>query len=289
MLGRPRASRSPLKFRMLAPREREPVLEWLAGDPCSNLQLMDMVAAVGEMHPLGEGTPQVLVAWEGGKVIGAAGLRPSVVLDSRLDARLVDLLLPYVASIESGLIKSLESVVTPFWERLAAQGRVAVIDRSETAYLVTASELSDVEMPVDARLRPARRADLDALVYAASSSLRSEGRPDPSEADPVGFRRWVRGRLRRARVVECDGSVVFVGYADVRRGEGWLIQGVFTWPEMRQRGLAAAGMHGLAREAFEHGAEHVQLAVVDGNEAALGLYRRLGFRSFAALRTVLFS
>jgi len=289
MLARPHGSRSPLQFRMLAPRERGPVLEWLAGDPCSNLQLMDMVAAVGEMHPLGDGTPQVLVAWEEGKVIGAAGLRPSVVLDSRLDPRLVDLLLPYVVSIESGLIKSLESVVTPFWERLAAQGRVAVIDRSETAYLVTASELSDVETPVAARLRPARRADLDALVYAASSSLRSEGRPDPSEGDPVGFRRWVRGRLRRARVVECDGSVVFVGYADVRRSEGWLIQGVFTWPEMRQRGLAAAGMHGLAREAFEHGAEHVQLAVVDGNEAALGLYRRLGFRSFAALRTVLFS
>ena len=289
MLGRPRGSRSLLKFSMLAPRERGQVLEWLAGDPCSNLQLMDMVAAVGEMHPLGEGTPQVLVAWEGGKVIGAAGLRPSVVLDSRLDPRLVDLLLPYVASIESGLIKSLESVVTPFWECLAAQGRVAVIDRSETAYLVTANELSDVETPVDARLRPARRADLDALVYAASLSLRSEGRPDPSEGDPVGFRRWVRGRLRRARVVECDGSVVFVGYADVRRSEGWLIQGVFTWPEMRKRGLAAVGMHGLAREAFEHGAEHVQLAVVDGNEAALGLYRRLGFRPFAALRTVLFS
>jgi len=265
------------------------VLEWLAADPRPNLQLMDMVGAVGEMHPLGEGTPQVLVAWEGGRVIGAVGLRPSLVLDSRFDPRLVDLLVPYVASIESGLLKSLESVVTPFWERLAVQGRVALIDRTETAYFVTAGDLVEVKIPVDQRLRPARRGDLDALVYAASSSLRSEGRPDPSQSDPVGFRRWVRGRLRRARVVECEGSVVFVGYADVRRSEGWLIQGVFTWPEMRQRGLAAAGMYGLAREAFDKGTEHVQLAVVDGNEAALGLYRSLGFHPFAELRTILFS
>ncbi|MBW2417010.1 MAG: GNAT family N-acetyltransferase [Deltaproteobacteria bacterium] len=278
-----------MKLRLLAPRERSSVLECLARDPRPNLQLMDMAAGVGEMHPLGEGSPQVLVAWEGGKVVGVAGLRPSLVLDSRFDSRIIDLLVPHVASIESGLIKSPESVVTPFWERLASQGREALIDRSETGYLVTAGDLADVKPPARARLRPAQRSDLDALVYAASSSLRAEGRPDPSESDPAGFRRWVRGRLRRARVIECKGSVVFVGYADVRRSEGWLIQGVFTWPEVRRRGLAAAGMYGLALEAFDQGAEHVQLAVVDGNEAALGLYRGLGFRPFAELRTILFT
>jgi ribosomal protein S18 acetylase RimI-like enzyme len=250
---------------------------------------MEMVAGVGEAHPLGEGSPQVLVAWDRGEVVGAAALRPSLVLDARLDPRLLELFIPYVASVESGLIKSLESVVTPLWERLAAQGRVALIDRSETAFLVRPDDLVEVKIPSDARLRTARRSDLDALVYAASSSLRAEGRPDPSESDPPGFRRWVQGRLQRARIVECQGRVAFVGYADVRRREGWLVQGVFTWSEMRRRGLAAAGMYSLVREAFEQGAEHVQLAVVDGNEAALGLYRGLGFRPFASLRTVLFT
>ena len=82
--------------------------------------------------------------------------------------------------------------------------------------------------------------------------------------------------------------MVFVAYADVRRPEGWLIQGVYTWPEVRRRGYARRGMDSIIREAFASGASHVQLAVVDGNEPAAALYRELGFESFAELRTILF-
>ncbi|MCA9509339.1 MAG: GNAT family N-acetyltransferase, partial [Myxococcales bacterium] len=130
---------------------------------------------------------------------------------------------------------------------------------------------------------------LEALVHAARASLREEGRPDPFDGDPTGFRRWVRGRLERARVVERDGRVAFVGYADVRRPEGWLVQGVYTWPEARRTGLAAAGMSAIVEEGFEAGAGHVQLAVVDGNAPAMSLYAKLGFRPFDTLRTILFA
>jgi ribosomal protein S18 acetylase RimI-like enzyme len=58
---------------------------------------------------------------------------------------------------------------------------------------------------------------------------------------------------------------------------------------MRRRGFAAAAMSGLVDEALEAGAEHIQLAVIEGNEPALNLYRKLGFYSFARLRTVLFT
>jgi len=63
---------------------------------------------------------------------------------------------------------------------------------------------------------------------------------------------------------------------------------VFSWPEMRRQGFAAGGMTKLIEEAFESGTEHVQLAVIEGNDAALGLYRGLGLTPFANLRTVLF-
>ena len=42
-------------------------------------------------------------------------------------------------------------------------------------------------------------------------------------------------------------------------------------------------------EAVEAGADHVQLTVIDGNEPALRLYARLGFRSYGRIRTILFS
>ena len=83
--------------------------------------------------------------------------------------------------------------------------------------------------------------------------------------------------------------MAFVAYADVRCHEGWLLQGVYTWPEFRRRGLAAAGVSLLCGQAFSEGAEHVQLAVVDGNRPGEALYEGLGFRSFAKLRTILFS
>ena len=86
---------------------------------------------------------------------------------------------------------------------------------------------------------------------AARESLREEGRPDPFEGDVRNFRRWVRGRLPRARVVDSDaGRIVFVGYADVQRRDGWLLQGVYTWPEARGRGYASRGVSALCREAF---------------------------------------
>ena len=131
--------------------------------------------------------------------------------------------------------------------------------------------------------------DLEPLVYAARESLREEDRPDPFAGDASSFRRWVLGRVSRARVVECDGEIRFVGYADVQRPEGWLIQGVYTFPEMRGQGLAAVGVSDLCRRAFAAGTGHVQLAVVEGNAPGIGLYEKLGFRPVGRLRTILFT
>ncbi len=75
----------------------------------------------------------------------------------------------------------------------------------------------------------------------------------------------------------------------MRRSEGWLLQGIYTWPRFRRRGIASFGLSELCREAFRAGTDHVQLAVVDGNIAAQRLYEKLGFRAQAKLRTILFT
>ena len=195
---------------------------------------------------------------------------------------------PYFEAIETGLVKSSREIVDLLWRRLERRGKRPVIDRIEHALSLRPGALRGVETPSDVRLRPAVARDLEALVHAARASLREEGRPDPFDGDPAGFRRWVRGRLVRARVAERGGEVCWVGYADVRRSEGWLVQGVYTWPDHRRLGIAGAGMSALAGEAFAQGAEHVQLAVVAGNEPALALYAKLGFEAFDELRTILF-
>lgn len=274
----------------IAAHERDSVVEHLLRDARANLMLLDLVAGARAEPAHGEVQTQIVVAREDGRIVGVAALRPSVVLDAAMDERVIDSLVPFLDRIGVGLVKSPAPIVGALWQRLRRVGRRrALIDRFETAYALGAESLGCVPGDGPGALRPALASDLDPLVYAARESLREEGRPDPFAGDIRGFRSWVAARVPRARVVEDSDEIVFVSYADVQRAEGWLLQGIYTWRQQRRRGFARRGTAAACREAFASGADHVQLAVIEGNEAAGELYEGLGFRAFGRLRTILFS
>jgi RimJ/RimL family protein N-acetyltransferase len=278
-----------LRVRPLRSRDREAALAYLDRAPLLNLVLADLVLRLGETSPGPGPAPEVLGAWRGRELAGVAGLAPSVVFDAAAEREVLEAFFPYLTRVGSGLVKSTEEVVGPLHAWLAAEGRRVLLDRIEIGFALEADE-ARLRGPSPAQhVRPANLLDLDALVEAARQSLLEENRPDPTESDPIGFRRWVRGRVRRAVVVEQSNQLGFVGYADVQCPRGWLLQGVFTWPGFRRRGLAAVGVSELCRRAFASDGAHVQLAVIEGNEAAARLYEGLGFRRFARLRTLLFS
>jgi ribosomal protein S18 acetylase RimI-like enzyme len=278
-----------VKGRLLSAGDRRAALDRLAGSPRRNLFLLDVVHQVGRPPAPHEVPAQVLGAWQGPRLVGLAAIRPSLVLEAELDGEVLEAFWPTIDALESGLVKSARDPVDALWAHLGAIGRRALLDRLERIHRVGPGSFRPAPVPPGAKVRRAELRDWESLVTAARASLREEQRPDPFDGDPTGFRLWVRGRIKRARVVEVDGRVVFVGYADVRRREGWLIQGVYTWPEFRQRGYAAAGMTALVEEAVAAGADHVQLAVVEGNRPALRLYERLGFEADEWLRTILFA
>jgi RimJ/RimL family protein N-acetyltransferase len=275
--------------RLVRRSDRKPVGAYLALDPLGNLPLLDQVARLGSPPAPGEMRSEVAVARRGDAIVGVVGLRPTVIFDAAVAPEAIEAFLPFVESLGVGLVKSAAGVVDLLWSQLAPRAPGGgVVDRYEIAYVLRrdCSRLCD---PAGRALaRPAAGADLDPLVIAARESLREEGRPDPFAGDVSGFRRWVSGRVGRAWVIESEGRIGFVAYADVQRPEGWLVQGVYTWPELRGRGLATAGVSDLCREAFAAGADHVQLAVVEGNVPGVRLYERLGFEPFARLRTILF-
>lgn len=275
--------------RALHADDRTAAVDYLRRDAVANLYLIDLVERLGAPAEPGESRTEIVGAWRDDAFVGIAGLRPSVVLDAAIDRDAIEALLPYFESLSVGLVKSSASAVDELWARMAQRRtRRAIVDRIEIGYLLR----SDADL-VDARpgekFRLARRGDLNDLVYAARESLREENRPDPFSGDVRGFSRWVRGRMPRARVVESDARIAMVGYADVQRAVGWLLQGIYTWPECRRRGFGAFGVSELCREALASGADHVQLAVVEGNDAAARLYEGLGFEPFAKLRTILFA
>jgi len=269
--------------------DRAAVLRHLARDPLANLSLLDMTERLGRRPAPSELRPEVAATWHGDDVAAVAGLRPSVVFDSAADEAAIEALLPLVEAFGVGLVKSPERTAGALWAQLVRRSpRRPLLDRQETAYVLRgiAERTPATGSPA---VRRARDSDLDLLVVAARESLRAEGRPDPFDGNPRGARRWVKGRLSRARVIEDRGRIVFVGYADVQRREGWLLQGVYTWPEARGRGIARAGVAALCREAFAAGANHVQLTVVEGNDPGVRLYEGLGFEPFERVRTILFT
>jgi RimJ/RimL family protein N-acetyltransferase len=278
-----------LRARIVEAADRDAAIRHLAHDSLSNLFLLDLAAQLGRRPAPGEARAELVAVWRGDEIAAVAGLHPTVMLDARADREAVSAFLPFVDRLQVGLIKCLLPIADELWSQLTRiQERRVIVDRIETAYALLARDAAPIGEPPRAVVRRARDSDLEELVIAARESLREEARPDPFLGDVAGFRRWVRGRVARARVVECAGRVAMVGYADVQRFEGWLLQGIYTWPEFRKRGLASLGVSKLCQEAFEAGSEHVQLAVVDGNDVAERLYRKLGFKPFAKLRTILF-
>lgn len=277
-----------IEVRTLRTRERARALERLRPHARDDLFLMDLVHQVGRPAP-GDVEAEVLGAWRGDELVGLASVRPTIVLESELADEVARALLRTLATLSSGLVRAPARLVEPLWAELSRRGRRALVDRLEASLVAEPGAAPLPEPPAGVRIRPATPDDLDPLVDAARASLREENRPDPFLGDPRGFRRWVASRLANALVADRGGRVVWVGYADVRLPEGWLLQGVYTWPDVRRQGLAAAGVGALCRLAFESGADHVQLSVVEGNQAALALYARLGFRPHATLRTLLFA
>lgn len=287
-----------LRALRLSAEDRGRALDLLLSAPEDNLVLIDQVERLAESLPGGELPPQIHGTFDGERLTAVAALRPGIALSHGIDERALAALRPALSRIPTGLLKSERATVAKLWPELARVGREALIDRIELAYRLNSRSFvsprpgSGAGLPTasstTATARPARIGDLASLVYAARASLWEEQRPDPAVRDPVGFARWVESRIGHARVV-CEGErVVFVAYADVRRRQGWLVQGVYTWPDVRRRGHARLGMTALLAEAFAAGAAHVQLAVVSGNERASRLYRQLGFEPFAELRTILF-
>jgi ribosomal protein S18 acetylase RimI-like enzyme len=286
--GERAGERGRLKARLLKAADRAAAVALLEREPLHNLQLLDLASRLGERAVATEVTPQLVGAFRGRELLGVASLRPSLGVDFHADEQMLDLWMPFLEVVPSGLMKGSWDTVSSLWQRFSDSGRGFIVDRAETAYRASREKAVFVDAPPGVEVRCACQADLGDLVAAARASLREEGRPDPFDGDPVGFRRWVRGRLHRARVIVKEDRVLFVGYADVRRSEGWLVQGVYTFPEARRCGFASAGMSALVREAFDAGADHVQLAVVSGNAPAARLYEQLGFEAFGELRTVLF-
>ena len=144
--------------------------------------------------------------------------------------------------------------------------------------------LVDMSAPV----RRATRDDVEALTIAAASMHREE-MGDPLPVDPSAW------RARMTALVDLGwswvwmerGNVVFKAELSAWTPEAVQIQGVFTHPGKRRRGVATAALSQVCRTLLEQ-VPVCSLYVNHENETALRLYARLGFERAGDFATVFY-
>ena len=138
-------------------------------------------------------------------------------------------------------------------------------------------------------LRAARADDLPILVPAAAAAHELELGIDPLSRDADSFRWRTSTQIEEGRSwlwVE-DGVVLFKAEASAWTPRAVQLAQVWTDPEARGHGYATRGLADLIRLLLDW-VPAVTLFVRSENDAAIGLYEKVGMRKVLEYRSVLF-
>jgi predicted GNAT family acetyltransferase len=274
-------------LRVLGPADLPAVIEILGRDPVANVFVASRVASVG-LEPLRLG----------GEMWGH-------LVDGRLDAlcHAGANLVPVQAGPDAqrafaerarrqgrrcASIVGPKGAVAPMWGLLEPAWGPARDVRPNQPLMSIATPSPVREDPGVRRVRPD---ELDTILPACVAMFTEEVGVSPTVGDG--------GATYRARVGELiaagrafarieDGRVVFKAEIGSATDEACQVQGVWVPPELRGRGLSAAGMAAVVNEALRSIAPVVSLYVNDYNAAARATYRRVGFEDAGTFMSVLF-
>jgi len=133
-------------------------------------------------------------------------------------------------------------------------------------------------LPAPDGFRRATPGDVPWLLEAHAAMCREDLGRDLVARDPAAYERYFRelARLGRVFVVEREGRPVHKLEIPLVAGGAWLIEGVYTIPAARRRGVARAAVAHVTSLVARAGGIAC-LHVNRDNEGALSLYRDLGY------------
>lgn len=137
-------------------------------------------------------------------------------------------------------------------------------------------------------VRHATIAESRAVADGSAEMVRQELAYDPRQAPPdfaAGVRRMIERKLWWVGVA--DGLLCFICNVGPWCDQTVQLQGIWTPPQLRRRGLATASLTAICDRLLEK-SPTVSLYVNDFNEPAIALYRRVGFEHVADFQTILF-
>jgi predicted GNAT family acetyltransferase len=175
--------------------------------------------------------------------------------------------------------------VAELWSRLRKLGLEARISRDQLVYAVTRDEFHTDEQRLE--LQVASTADLDQVVAASAAMAREEAQDDPQARNPELFRSRIHDRLTRGRDFICleKNQLLFKTNVAALSPMGGQIEGIFTVPSHRGRGIGRRGTAAVTTWVLER-AQRAVLLVNEDNEPARRLYETLGYRAVLESTTI---
>ncbi|MEH1128786.1 GNAT family N-acetyltransferase [Micromonospora sp. CPCC 206061] len=276
-----------IPVRQVGEAERSAVERILDHDPFGGAQVAERVAthglswwrSDGRIYGYGSRRHLESLCWFGGH------LTPVLASPAAVTA-FADMILAEERGCSS--IVGRADAVLGLWERLVPYWGAARDVRPYQPLLVADAPPA---VAADPGVRLVRPDEIDLLFPAAVAMYTEEVGVSPMGDDRGrGYRRriteMVRSRRAYARVL--NGEVVFKAELAVVTRHTAQVQGVWVAPHWRGRGLAAAAMAAVVRDALRRVAPTVSLYVNGHNERAQRVYARCGFRPAGEFATILF-
>lgn len=236
-----------------------------------------------------EGSPtlkrHVHLIFDGDQIVGVGYFGRQVVLASEETA------LGALATIQPE--ERVHAIVAPvrtaeaYWDIVRARHPAPRLVRERQPVMAVDRESLVTRDAARVHARPAREDEWAVVADNSAAMIAGELQTDPRQDEEFasGIRRMIRMRLWW--VGESEGRLCFfcnIGAWSPRTAQ---LQGIWTPPELRGRGLATAAL-GLICGQLLRAFPTLSLYVNDFNRTAVALYQRLGFRTAGALRTILF-
>jgi predicted GNAT family acetyltransferase len=179
--------------------------------------------------------------------------------------------------------------VAELWRQLAPAWGPPRTVRANQPLMATTTRPSELGIPLDPRVRPARADEVDLVMPAAAHMFAGEIGYPPYSGSGAAYRSALLALIDRGHtfVVIEDHEVIFkadVGSVALGCAQ---IQGVWLAPRLRGQGLAVPLMAAAVEQVMETRASWVTLYVNDFNTSARATYHHVGFEDVGAFSTVL--
>jgi predicted GNAT family acetyltransferase len=214
------------------------------------------------------------------------GVLGSAFMDARSETALRELgRLAGSLAVRPRHITAPEPLLDAFWEGFAPFAGGLQWSRREPLYVLSRTQLQQQE-PL--AVRRADESELDEIVANSAQQHVEDLKEDRQACDPTGFRHRHQLDLRAGHwwVVRRARRVVFQVHVGPENDAVLQLGGVFTRPELRQRGFATRALASLCARLLERKAS-VCLFCDEQNGPARRVYERIGFEVAEHFRSVL--